>query len=127
MYQAFYQLTRPPFGITPDPEFLYLSPSHREALGSITYGVEQRKGFVVVLGEVGLGKTTILRSYLDGYDRRQLTLVYIFNANVTFKALLDTIFSDLDIHDQPDDVYGMVSRLHRVVVEEYQQGRNVVL
>ena len=65
MYQEFFGLDRPPFHITPDPEFLFLSPSHEEALASIVYGIEQRKGFIVVLGDVGLGKTTILRYYLD--------------------------------------------------------------
>ena len=127
MYQEFFGLNRTPFHITPDPEFLYLSPSHQEALAAIVYGVEQRKGFIVVLGEVGLGKTTILRSYLAALDRTRLSTAYVFNANVTFKALPDTIYQELGIADKPDDVFGMVNRLHQVVIEEYRQGRNVVL
>ena len=127
MYEDFYQLEKAPFGITPDPDFLYLSPSHKEALASIVYAIEQRKGFVAVLGEVGLGKTTILRYYLARHDARRLTTAYVFNPNVTFKALLDTIYQELGIADKPDDVFGMVKRLHQVVIEEYHQGRNVVL
>ena len=127
MYQEFYGLKKPPFGITPDPEFLFLSRSHEEALASIVYGVDQRKGFVVVLGEVGLGKTTILRFYLDKLAAKSLTTAYIFNANVTFKALLGTIYRELGIADPPDDVQEMVNRLHEVFIEEYRQGRNVVL
>ena len=70
MYQEFFGLNRTPFHITPDPDFLFLSRSHEEALASIVYGVDQRKGFVVVLGDVGLGKTTILRYYLEELRRR---------------------------------------------------------
>ena len=91
MYENFYRLKKAPFHITPDPEFLYLSPTHKEALASIVYGVEKRKGFVVVVGEVGLGKTTILRSYLERADKQLLRIIYVFNPNVPFSALLDTI------------------------------------
>src|ERR1035437_8106690 len=122
MYQEFYQLVKAPFRITPDPEFLYLSPSHQEALASIVYGVDERKGFIVVLGEVGLGKTTIVRSYLAAYDPARLSPAYVFNADVTFKALLDTIYQELGIADKPDDVFGMVNRLHHWLIEEYRQG-----
>jgi general secretion pathway protein A len=127
MYENFYKLTKSPFRITPDPEFLYLSPSHKEAVASIVYGVNQRKGFIVVVGEVGLGKTTILRRYLARCDSTRLSTAYIFNANVAFKDLLDTIYRELGIADKPDDVAGMVSRLHHVVIEEYRQRRNVVI
>jgi general secretion pathway protein A len=127
MYEDFYQLKETPFRVTPDPEFLYLSPSHKEALAAIVYGVEQRKGFIVVLGDVGLGKTTILRSYLATHFAKRLSTAYVFNPNVQFKGLLDTIYQELGIADKPDDVPGMVNRLHQVVIEEYQQGRNVVL
>ncbi len=65
MYLDFYLLKKAPFHITPDPAFLFLSPSHKAALGALVYGIEERQGFVALLGEVGLGKTTILRSYLD--------------------------------------------------------------
>jgi general secretion pathway protein A len=127
MYEDFYQLEKPPFRMTPDPRFLYPSPSHQEALAAIVYGVQQRKGFIVVVGEVGLGKTTILRSYLAEHDAKRLSVAYVFNANVTFKALLQTIFRELSIADPPADVTGMVDRLHDVFIEEYRQGRNVVL
>src|SRR5881394_2480177 len=102
MYETFYGMSKTPFQITPDPQFLYLSPSHKEALASIIYGIEQRKGFSVVLGEVGLGKTTVLRSYLDARDRQRLTLVYVFNPNLSFHALLATILKALGIDDVPD-------------------------
>ena len=127
MYQEFFGLNRTPFHITPDPDFLFLSHSHEEALASIVYGVDQRKGFVVVLGDVGLGKTTILRYYLEELAPKDLTTAYVFNPNVTLKALLDTIFRELGLADKPDTVPDMVDQLHGLFIDEYQRGRNVVL
>jgi ABC-type phosphate/phosphonate transport system ATPase subunit len=65
MYLDFYHLKQAPFPRTPDPAFLFLSPSHRKALAAITYGVEARQGFVLITGEAGVGKTMILRAYLE--------------------------------------------------------------
>ena len=128
MYERFYGLRKAPFHITPDPEFLFLSPTHKEALASIVYGVEMRKGFVLIVGEVGLGKTTILRSYLERVDKKRLRIIYIFNPNVPFSALLDSIeqAAGLDVRPE-DDVVVRVHRLSEVLIEEYRQGRNVVL
>ena len=128
MYERFYGLRKAPFHITPDPEFLFLSPTHKEALASIVYGVEMRKGFVLIVGEVVLGKTTILRSYLERVDKKRLRIIYIFNPNVPFSALLDSIeqAAGLDVRPE-DDVVVRVHRLSEVLIEEYRQGRNVVL
>jgi general secretion pathway protein A len=73
----FYHLKKAPFHITPDPEFLFLSPSHKAALGALVYGIEERQGFVALIGEAGLGKTTTLRSYLERVDQSQLRPIYI--------------------------------------------------
>jgi general secretion pathway protein A len=127
MYENFYRLKKAPFHITPDPEFLYLGSTHKEALASIVYGVEKRKGFIVIVGEVGLGKTTILRSYLERVDKQHLKIIYVFNPNVSFGALLDTIFQELGLAPVQGDVSAKVTRLHELLVEEYRQGRNVVL
>ena len=127
MYLDFYRLSKAPFHITPDPEFLFLSPSHKAALGSIIYGIEDRQGFVAISGEVGLGKTTILRSYLERVDQRQLKTIYIFNANVSFRGLLKAIFGEFGVEFETDDLFEMVNHLHQVLIEEYTQGRNVAL
>ena len=127
MYLRFYHLKKEPFNVTPDPEFLFLSPGNREALASIIYGVENRKGFVVITGEVGVGKTTILRSYLKKADKEHLKIVFLFNPNVSFKGLLKVIFSDLGLNPGTDDVFEMVNRLHHLLIEEYRQSNNVVL
>jgi len=65
MYCNFFQFSEKPFDITPDPKFLYLSQAHREVLSSLIYGIRERRGFIVVLGEAGTGKTTLLRSVFD--------------------------------------------------------------
>jgi general secretion pathway protein A len=127
MYEKFFQLKKSPFRITPEPAFLYVSPGQKEAVASIVFGVEQRKGFIVVVGEVGVGKTTILRRYLARLDAKRLSTAYVFNANVGFKDLLDTICRELGVVDKPDDVAGMVNRLHQLVIEEYRQRRNVIV
>lgn len=127
MYLGFYHLKERPFHITPDPDFLFLSPSHREAIASIIYGVEQRKGFILITGEVGTGKTTIIRSYLDRVDSQRLRTIYIFNANISFQGLLNAMYRDLDLSAGTDDISGMVDRLHHALVEEYRDDRNVVL
>ncbi len=127
MYLNYYQFKKEPFQITPDPEFLFLSPSHKEAMASIIYGIEGKKGFVAIVGGVGVGKTTILRSYLEKVNRDQLKIIYIFNANVSFSSLLKTIYQDLGIVPATDDVFLMVNQLHEVLIDEYKRGFNVVL
>ncbi len=127
MYLNFYNLKKEPFNVTPDPEFLFLSQSHKDAMGSIIYGVGKKKGFIAITGEVGVGKTTILRSYLERISRQQLKIVYVFNANVSFKGLLDTIYQELDIDNETDDIFEMINQLQQILIEEYKHGRTVVL
>jgi general secretion pathway protein A len=127
MYLNFYKLKKQPFHITPDPEFLYLSPSHKEAMSAIIYGITQKKGFVAVTGAVGVGKTTILRSYLETTDRKRLKLIYIFNSKLTFKDLVTTIYQELGLQIEGTGILEMVNRLNEVLIEEYKQGNTVVL
>ena len=127
MYLSFYNLKKQPFHITPDPEFLFLSPSHKEAMAGIIYGIEERKGFVAVTGAVGVGKTTILRSYLDRADRSHLKIIYIFNARLTFEGLVKTIYQELGLQIESNDVLEMVNKLYEVLIEEYKQGNTVVM
>lgn len=127
MYLNYYRLKQEPFHITPDPEFLYLSPSHREALAAIIYGIEQKKGFVAIVGAVGVGKTTILRSYLETADKNRLKTIYIFNARLTFEGLLKTIYEELGLPIETTDTVEMVNRLFQVLVDHYAEGNSVIL
>jgi general secretion pathway protein A len=127
MYLEFFKFKKNPFHITPDPDFLFLSPSHKETSASIFYGIEQRKGFVAVTGEVGVGKTTILRSYLEGTDPEKIRIVYIFNAALSFDKLLKQIVSELGIPVVDEASSELVDSLFRYLIEEYKNDRNVVL
>jgi general secretion pathway protein A len=128
MYLDYYKFKKSPFHITPDPEFLFLSASHKEASASLIYGIEERKGFIAITGEIGVGKTTILRAYLEGADPERLKVVYIFNAVVSFESLLKQIFNELGLSPEPGaDVPELVNQLHRFLIEEYKNDRNVVL
>ena len=127
MYLSYYGLKKEPFHTTPDPSFLFLSPQHKEALGAIIYGIEKRKGFIAIIGEVGVGKTTILRAYLERKASKRQKIVYIFNPVLSYHGLLTAIFRSLEIVPRNDDVTEMVNQLHEALILEYQAGGTVVL
>lgn len=127
MYLNFFNLNREPFQITPDPSFLYLSRGHKEALASIIYGVEKKKGFILIIGAVGVGKTTILRAYLEKSDKNKLRTIYLFNANISYANLLRYIFRELAIVPESFEICDMINQLHHTLIDEYRQGRNVLL
>ncbi len=127
MYLDFFGLKKEPFGITPDPAFLFLSPSHKEALAGVIYGIRMRKGFVVTTGEVGVGKTTILRSYLEQNAGDRLKAVYLFHTKISFPALLRTICRELSLPVSTENPDEMLTHLHRFLIEEYRRGGNIVL
>lgn len=127
MYLDFYLLKKEPFHVTPDPEFLFLSPSHKAALRALVYGVEERQGFVALLGEVGLGKTTILRSYLERVDQSQLKPIHLLHPNLSFRELLHTLCQECGLEGTTENIAETITRLHHVLIGEYQQGRNVAL
>jgi general secretion pathway protein A len=127
MYPDFYRLQRAPFHSTPDPTCLFLSPSHKAALGAIAHGIDTRQGFVAITGDVGLGKTTIVRSYLARVDARQLKTLFLWNAHVSFGELLTLLCRVFAVRAEPDDPCKMVRRLQQLCMQEYHQGRNVAL
>ncbi|MDA8232613.1 MAG: AAA family ATPase [Magnetospirillum sp.] len=127
MYQEFFRFSAEPFRITPDPGFLYLTDQHKEALASIIYGIAKRKGFVCITGEVGVGKTTILRSYLDSADEPGLRFVYVFNPNVSFVALLRHIFKEIGLECPAEDIAGMVETMRASLVERHARHETLVL
>ena len=127
MYLGFYGLRKEPFQITPDPEFLFLSPSHKEAFASIVYGVMNRKGFVELTGEVGTGKTTILRAYLEQIDKREIHAIYIFNPDLSFEELLQALLREMGIEVENRSAAAMLGILYVALIEEYKHNRNVVL
>jgi general secretion pathway protein A len=127
MYLQFFNLKKEPFQITPDPSFLYLSRGHEQALASIIYGVEKRKGFVLIIGAVGVGKTTILRAYLEKVEKETLKTIYLFNSNISYNNLLKHMLREFGVHPVSDENCDLVNQLYQILLEEYQQGRNVLL
>lgn len=127
MYKEFFNFSAEPFRVTPDPGFLYLTDQHKEALAAIIYGIAKRKGFVCITGEVGVGKTTILRSYLDSVDEPGLRFVYIFNPNVSFQALLRHILKEISLDYAGDDIAGMVEALKSWLIAHHKRRDTLVL
>ena len=127
MYLNYFNFKKSPFHITPDPEFLFQSQSHREASASIYVGVEHRKGLVAISGEVGVGKTTVVRAYLEGTDPEKIKIVYIFNPVLSFEKLVKQIISELGIPDWGKDLRRNINALFQYLTEEYKNDRNVAL
>jgi general secretion pathway protein A len=123
MYMNFYQFREEPFGITPDPRFLFLSSSHRDALAAMVYGVSQRKGFISVIGEVGTGKTIVLRAFLERLDRSTTTAICLLNPLVSFDQIIDEVLPP-DFQGSSGDRY---RTLQEWLINEYREGRNVVV
>jgi general secretion pathway protein A len=127
VYLDFYGLNREPFHITPDPEFLYLSPSHKEAFATILYGVEKRKGFIAVTGEVGTGKTTILRAYMEQLSSTPIRPIYLFDPGVSFEELLEAMLNELGMRGEDRSEFAKLQWLRWHLIEEFKQNHNVAL
>lgn len=126
MYQDFFSLREKPFNLTPDPDFLYLSRSHKEALAHLTYGVESKSGFVLVTGDVGSGKTTLLRTLMRNLGERVL-LSQVTNTRVSYKELLEMVLRDFGLHPGDLGKTALLSLLNEFLIEKFREGRNCVL
>src|ERR1041384_4380906 len=127
MYRSFYGLKEMPFNITPDPKFLYLSPTHQDALQHLKFGVSQKKGFIVLVGEVGCGKTTLCRRFLAELDPNKFDTALILNPRVTETQMLKAILTDLGETKLGRSQVDLVSQVNRVLLERIDRGRDIVL
>lgn len=126
MYLRFYGLKEKPFNPTPDPRFLYLTAAHREALAQLEYGVKERRGFMVLIGEVGTGKTTLLRTLLDRLDSTTET-AFVFNSMMSFDQILAYIVEDFGIVGAKDSHAHRLVALNHFLIERVRRGLNTVL
>ncbi|HSK10119.1 MAG TPA: AAA family ATPase [Vicinamibacterales bacterium] len=126
MYESYFQLRERPFALTPDPDYLYPSRVHREALDYLRYGIETHAGFVLITGEIGSGKTTLLQSLLRGLDG-QTTVVRLMNTLLEPRELLEAIAIDLGIVPSGTSKPALLRDLSVRLVEERAAGRLVLL
>ncbi len=127
MYEKFFRLREKPFEITPDPRFIYLSDSHKEALAYLVYGINEGKGFTVITGEVGTGKTTLIRMAVSRLDGRVRTS-YVFNPRLDTVDLLHYVCDDLGIKTRPNLTKGqLIYLLHHYLLDCYRKNERVVL
>jgi len=126
MYESFFNLNENPFGTTPDPRFLYKSKAHREALAYLAYGVFRKKGFLALSGEVGIGKTTIIRAFIQTFHPC-LEVAFILNTRVSFTELLHMLLVDMGVEFKNDTKVGMLTSLNDFLIDRYARNQNPLL
>jgi len=127
MYKRFYNLQRNPFEITPDPSFLFATKRHNEALAALYYGVKRRKGFVVMTGEVGTGKTLLVRCLLQVLNRANVAYAYVFNPRLTAMEFLQYIAGDFRIPTAGKSKSDLLLDLSSFVIARHQKNLTTVL
>lgn len=126
MFLDFYQLREQPFGVTPDPRFLYFSPGHREALASLFYGIETGRGFLSLVAEPGMGKTTLLFQLLKRW-KGYVHSAFLFQTQCDSRELLRYLMEDLGLESQDRDIVRMHADLNDFLFRETKAGKRVVL
>src|SRR5580698_9950169 len=123
MYNESFGLRKNPFNLTPDPSFLYLTDQHREALVGLTYAILQRKGFVVMTGEAGTGKTTLVARVLQFLPTSQLQFSVILNPTMTPAEFLEYALLDFGVKDVPDSKAQRLWKLKDLLMQGQRDGK----
>ena len=126
MVLNYYKLAEQPFGVTPDPRFLYSSPTHREAVASVLCGVQAQRGFTALIAEPGMGKTTLLFNLLQQLGGTAKT-AFLFQAQDTAKNFLHNLLTDLGVENDGQDLASMQAKLNECLVRETSQGKSIVV
>ncbi len=119
MYRSFFGLRALPFGASPDPRFLFLRPQIREALACLQYGIAARKGFVVMTGEVGTGKTTLLRAVLDTFAKGRISTAFVFNPCLDVLDFFEFVLTDFGIPPKTRTKSAMLLQLNSWLIERF--------
>jgi len=127
MYKAFFGFTKSPFNMSPDPAFLFRSVQHEEALANLIYGVQSRKGFIVLTGEVGTGKTTMLECLRDFLNAQQIAFASLFNSRLTVAQFFELLAYDLDLRCNRLSKTETLLSLNNMLLERANVGRTTVL
>jgi general secretion pathway protein A len=126
MFLDYYGLNEQPFGVTPDPRFLYLGPKHRQALAALEYGTDTNRGFLTLIAKPGMGKTSLLFRYLEGLRTKART-AFVFQTDGDSRDLMRYLLADLGLDGGGKDLPEMHALLNRILLEEVQSGRQFVL
>jgi len=127
MYQRFFGLRESPFNVNPDPRYLFMTTQIQEALAGLMYGIQNRKGFILLTGEVGTGKTTLLNRLLDWLRGQRVATAYIFNSRLEVNHLFDFMMADFDIPCESREKSHVLLRLNQWLLERYRAGETAVL
>jgi general secretion pathway protein A len=127
MYNAYFGFTENPFSLSPDPGFLYRSPQHEEALANLIYGVQTRKGFIVLTGEVGTGKTTMLECLREFLETQYIEFAFLFNSRINTDQFFEMIAYDLDLRCTRTSKTDVLFALNELLIQQAHSGRTTVL
>ena len=127
MYKSFYGLKENPFNVNPDPRFLFLTKQIEEALTGLMYGIQTRKGFITLTGEVGTGKTTLINRLLDWLHHRRARTAFLFNSRMNSNQLFDFILAEFDIRCESKSKSQQLMKLNHWLLDRYRTGETVVL
>ena len=127
MYKEFYGLRANPFNVNPDPRYLFLTRHTEEALACLTYGIQSRKGFVLLTGEVGTGKTTLINKLLEWLRAQQVPTAFVFNSRMNVPQFLDYMMADFGIPCETRSKSQILMRLYNWLLERYRAGETAVL
>ncbi len=126
MYESFFSLDRKPFELLPNPDFLYLSRSHKKALTFLDYGIREKAGFILLTGEVGSGKTTLVRNMVRQV-RTRAPLSIVFNTRVDSEQLISLINDDFGLETAGKDKVALVRDLNGFLISEFRKGQQPIL
>ena len=126
MYLKFYGLTEKPFDLTPNPRFLFQTPGHREALAQLIYGVQEQKGFTLMTGEVGTGKTTLLRTLVQRLDG-QAECAFVMNSTLSFDEIIEYALADFGVKDPRGTRARRLMALNQFLIAQHRAGRKTIL
>jgi type II secretory pathway predicted ATPase ExeA len=127
MYKKFFGLKENPFNVNPDPRYLYLTPNTQEALACLTYGIETRKGFILLTGEVGTGKTTLINKLLEWLHKEKVFTAFVFNPRLSVSQFFDFMMADFGIACETHQKGQMLLKLNQWLLDRYQAGERAVL
>lgn len=127
MYKSFFGLKESPFNVNPDPRFLFLTAQIEEALTGLMYGIQTRKGFITLTGEVGTGKTTLVNRLLDWLHQRRARTAFLFNSRMNTSQLIDFILAEFEIQCESKSKSQQLMQLNHWLLDRYRAGETVVL